>query len=163
MNAAIEAARAGEQGRGFAVVADEVRALAERTTRATTEIAEMIKGIQSEAKGAVTDMEARVLEVETGSGEAARSGEALLEIRNRISAVNYAGKPDGDRGGTADRHHRGNQHQSPANYRGNQGDCQGRPGIGFIGGGCWRCWPEICKTWWHSSDWRLSDNELKAH
>ena len=43
LNAAIEAARAGEQGRGFAVVADEVRALAERTTRATKEIGEMIK------------------------------------------------------------------------------------------------------------------------
>ncbi len=52
LNAAIEAARAGEQGRGFAVVADEVRKLAERTTKATKEIGNTIKSIQSEAKEA---------------------------------------------------------------------------------------------------------------
>ena len=46
LNAAIEAALAGEQGRGFVVVADEVRKLAERTGKATKEIAEMIKNIQ---------------------------------------------------------------------------------------------------------------------
>ncbi|MBU0457060.1 MAG: Cache 3/Cache 2 fusion domain-containing protein [Bacteroidetes bacterium] len=57
LNAAIEAARAGEQGRGFAVVADEVRKLAERTTKATKEIAETIKAIQLEAKEANTSME----------------------------------------------------------------------------------------------------------
>ena len=87
LNAAIEAARAGEQGRGFAVVADEVRALAERTTRATREIAEMIKGIQSETRGAVEAMEQGVQEVEAGTREAAKSGEALREILERISEV----------------------------------------------------------------------------
>jgi len=47
LNAAIEAARAGEQGRGFAVVADEVRKLAERTSGATKEIAQIITTILS--------------------------------------------------------------------------------------------------------------------
>lgn len=87
LNAAIEAARAGEQGRGFAVVADEVRALAERTTRATREIGEMIKSIQAETKGAVAAMEAGVREVEIGTSEAARSGQALQEILNQINDV----------------------------------------------------------------------------
>jgi len=87
LNAAIEAARAGEQGRGFAVVADEVRALAERTTRATREIGEMIKSIQSETRHAVGAMEEGVKEVENGTREAAKSGESLREILNQISDV----------------------------------------------------------------------------
>ncbi len=48
LNAAIEAARAGEQGRGFAVVADEVRKLAERTSKATSEISIIVNAIQGE-------------------------------------------------------------------------------------------------------------------
>ncbi|QWV96944.1 methyl-accepting chemotaxis protein [Geomonas nitrogeniifigens] len=87
LNAAIEAARAGEQGRGFAVVADEVRALAERTTRATREIGEMIKAIQSETRGAVVAMEEGVHQVETGTAEAAKSGSALQEILEQINDV----------------------------------------------------------------------------
>ncbi|MFA7061301.1 MAG: methyl-accepting chemotaxis protein [Pedobacter sp.] len=87
LNAAIEAARAGEQGRGFAVVADEVRALAERTTRATKEIGEMIKAIQRETKDAVAAMEQGVQQVETGTVEAARSGEALRDILTQIKDV----------------------------------------------------------------------------
>ncbi len=87
LNAAIEAARAGEQGRGFAVVADEVRALAERTTRATREIGEMIKAIQSETKGAVAAMEQGVSQVEAGTVEAEKSGHALKDILQQISDV----------------------------------------------------------------------------
>ena len=87
LNAAIEAARAGEQGRGFAVVADEVRALAERTTRATKEIGEMIKAIQRETKGAVTAMEQGVLQVQEGTSEAGKSGSALQDILQQINDV----------------------------------------------------------------------------
>lgn len=87
LNAAIEAARAGDQGRGFAVVADEVRALAERTTRATREIGEMIKGIQNETRAAVLAMEEGVLKVENGRKESARSGEAIQSILQQIGEV----------------------------------------------------------------------------
>lgn len=87
LNAAIEAARAGEQGRGFAVVADEVRALAERTSRATREIGDMIKAIQGETRGAVTAMEQGVQKVEAGTAEAARSGQALGDILQQINDV----------------------------------------------------------------------------
>ncbi len=87
LNAAIEAARAGEQGRGFAVVADEVRALAERTTKATKEIAQMIRAIQNETKLAVSSMEEGVHEVERGTEEASKSGAALDNILNQINAV----------------------------------------------------------------------------
>ena len=87
LNAAIEAARAGEQGRGFAVVADEVRALAERTTKATKEIAAMIKTIQNETQSAVKSMSEGVDEVKRGTAETVRSGEALEDILNRINEL----------------------------------------------------------------------------
>lgn len=87
LNAAIEAARAGEQGRGFAVVADEVRKLAERTRKATSEISEMIKTIQSETSGAVSAMEIGVNEVVQGSEKATESGQALGRIQEQINLV----------------------------------------------------------------------------
>jgi methyl-accepting chemotaxis protein len=80
LNAAIEAARAGEQGRGFAVVADEVRKLAERTTKATKEIAHMIETVQSETRVAVQKMEAGTKQVEAGVATTARAGASLDEI-----------------------------------------------------------------------------------
>lgn len=87
LNAAIEAARAGEQGRGFAVVADEVRALAERTTKATREISEMIKAIQAETSSAVATMESGVSVMEAGMENSQQSGQSLEQILSAISEV----------------------------------------------------------------------------
>jgi len=80
LNAAIEAARAGEQGRGFAVVADEVRKLAERTTVATKEIAEMIASIQSGTQGAMHAMEIGTHQVEEGVAFTIQAGQSLEQI-----------------------------------------------------------------------------------
>ncbi len=87
LNAAIEAARAGEHGKGFAVVADEVRKLAEKSAGATKEIAELIRGIQSSAREAVSAMEGSVTEVESGGIRAKLSGEALAEILSAVETV----------------------------------------------------------------------------
>ncbi|OPY77467.1 MAG: Methyl-accepting chemotaxis protein CtpH [Syntrophorhabdus sp. PtaU1.Bin058] len=87
LNAAIEAARAGEHGRGFAVVADEVRKLAERTTGATKEIGATIESMQSETKNAVTSMKEGESEVELGTKEASKSGDALKDILKQVNTV----------------------------------------------------------------------------
>jgi methyl-accepting chemotaxis protein len=85
LNAAIEAARAGEQGRGFAVVADEVRKLAERTTKATKEIGDMIRQIQQDTQGAVTSMNQGTQRVADGVQLVNKTGEALTRIVQMVS------------------------------------------------------------------------------
>ncbi len=87
LNAAIEAARAGEQGRGFAVVADEVRKLAERTTSATNEIGEMIKGFQNDTQNAVTSMHTGTREVEAGVELSVQAGNSLKQIMKSSESV----------------------------------------------------------------------------
>ncbi|HVW78615.1 MAG TPA: methyl-accepting chemotaxis protein [Alloacidobacterium sp.] len=87
LNAAIEAARAGEQGRGFAVVAGEVRRLAESTRNATSEIAQMIEGIQVHTRSAVEAMETGTGIVNEGVETTTRAGEALQRIIHMADQV----------------------------------------------------------------------------
>jgi len=68
LNAAIEAARAGEHGRGFAVVADEVRKLAERTQKATQEIAITTNSLKQEASDIQNNSE-QITEIASSSQE----------------------------------------------------------------------------------------------
>lgn len=87
LNAAIEAARAGEHGKGFAVVADEVRKLAERSSKATGEIAELITSIQSMTAQAVEAMDRGSQQVEEGAELGNQAGEALGKIQEAISGI----------------------------------------------------------------------------
>ena len=82
LNAAIEAARAGEHGRGFAVVADEVRKLAERTQKATQEIAMTIQTLQQETNGIYANSERISVIADT-------SGQNVVHFEEALKAFNH--------------------------------------------------------------------------
>ncbi len=88
LNAAIEAARAGEQGRGFAVVADEVRTLAQRTQEATSEINELIKNLQSDARTASNVMQTGTKTADDTVTYAQKAQDKLDEITNQVATIN---------------------------------------------------------------------------
>ena len=73
LNAGVEAARAGESGRGFAVVASEVRALAQRSSEAAREIAELV--------------ELSSVKVKRGVELVHDAGESIGQIEGQVSDV----------------------------------------------------------------------------
>ncbi len=70
------------------MVADEVRRLAERSSLATKEIADLIGEVQAGTDAAVSAMQAGAGEVETGAELAEQAAGALQEIRDAAEARN---------------------------------------------------------------------------
>lgn len=89
LNAAIEAARAGEHGRGFAVVADEVRFLAERTQKATKEIALVVQAMQQESSQTEQNTEKIGGLVEDADGHTQKLTEKINSFEKNASRSVY--------------------------------------------------------------------------
>lgn len=87
LNAAIEAARAGEHGRGFAVVADEVRKLAERTHKATGEIAVSINSLKQDMDEIERSAEEMNHVVDASSTKIQHFGTTLIQLSDSSSQI----------------------------------------------------------------------------
>ena len=87
LNASIEAARAGEHGRGFAVVADEVGKLAVQSKVSSVEIADMMKGIQTEIKNVVDKVNDAVSKTDSNKTSVEHATTNIERILTDIQSV----------------------------------------------------------------------------
>jgi methyl-accepting chemotaxis protein len=88
LNASIEAARAGEAGKGFAVVANEVKKLAEQSSAAAGEIANVVNEINVSIKNAVENMDSGFLIVQKSVVSVEKAGDSIHKIVEATDRVN---------------------------------------------------------------------------
>lgn len=84
INASIEAARAGEQGKGFVIISDEIRSLAEKASKSTKQIADIINSVQTESAVVTKHLEEETKYVEMESKTAEETESAFKEIEKTI-------------------------------------------------------------------------------
>lgn len=87
LNAAIEAARAGEHGRGFAVVAGEIRNLAGESKRASQDIEDLIRTIQTSTERTTGSMQASHQEIQAGIESVNKVIASLNRIVDSVEVV----------------------------------------------------------------------------
>lgn len=87
LNAAIEAARAGKEGKGFAVVADEVRKLAEKSRNSASNIASLVKKIQTQTSFAIKQINATRDDADSSACSLDQVGTSLNEIMENMNST----------------------------------------------------------------------------
>lgn len=87
LNAAIIAAQAGEHGKSFGVVAEEIRDLAERAAASTSEVGELIQGVQQDVESVARVAKDGMARAEEGLRMGKGSEEALARITQTISTA----------------------------------------------------------------------------
>ncbi|MEG6521004.1 methyl-accepting chemotaxis protein [Desulfotomaculum sp. 1211_IL3151] len=88
LNASIEAARAGEHGRGFAVVAQEVKKLADSSSQAASEVAQLLKDIYQQSSVVTSQMAISQSVAEQGILGIHQTKSSLQEISLAIQETN---------------------------------------------------------------------------
>lgn len=87
VNASVEAARAGEMGEGFTAVAEQVGSLAEQSSSATKEIAQIVAEIQTETQEVVESIETGTAQVVDSSNLVEATKQRLTEALNKSEQI----------------------------------------------------------------------------